>query len=463
MKVYDSLGRLKLNTAAMASAQPTSAQFSALSAHVEVVSARVVSVSAELASLIQIASAAATSADAHANTVSARVVSVSAELASLVQIASAAATSADAHANTVSARVVSVSAELASLIQIASAAATSADAHANTASAAATSADAHANTVSARVVSVSAELASLVQIASAAATSADAHANTVSARVVSVSAELASLVQIASAAATSADAHANAASAAATSVLNFVNGVSVKSVGGTSVKGLQSVVNALSNRISATAAGTASATSAELASVDARVNSVNTFLSGISARSLGNVSTHGVQSVVNALSSRIGPTQQYGVIDTAQGGSTLTNLTSATLLMSADGRYEVHAMFLISVTTSQPYGFGLNGFTNVSLFGGFWRAAFSVGVGGSVAIVTSQAVFAQIGPGAPGGGTSMFACTRGATANLMPVTFDGIITMGAAGNGNLIFMAGTSTGQHWEIVPGSYVKIIKLN
>ncbi len=74
------------------------------------------SISNELGSLVQIASAAATSADGHANTVSVRAVSISNELGSLVQIASAAATSADAHANTVSARVVSVSAELVSLL-----------------------------------------------------------------------------------------------------------------------------------------------------------------------------------------------------------------------------------------------------------------------------------------------------------------------------------------------------------
>lgn len=202
---------------------------------------------------VQVASAAATSADAHANA------------------ASAAATSADAHANTVSARVVSVSAELVSLVQITSAAATSADAHANAASAAATSVDAHVNTVSARVVSVSAELVSLVQIASAAATSADGHANTVSARAVSISAELASLVQIASAAATSADGHANTASAAATSVNARVNSVNValsaisaRSAGNVSTHGLQSVIDALSNRISGVTGGAGSVTSTEL-------------------------------------------------------------------------------------------------------------------------------------------------------------------------------------------------------
>src|SRR5262245_19511642 len=198
-----------------------------------------------------IVSADLASVDAHANAVSARVVSVSAELASLLASvehrlstridtasgsggggggsvtstevsAGDAAVSAQAASakNVVSARVVSVSAELASLVQIASAAATSADAHANTASAAATSADAHANTVSARVVSVSAELASLVQIASAAATSVNSRLDNVSAK-----------------------------SAA------------------TTVKGLQSVINQLSNRMSGITGGTGSVTSTELSAV----------------------------------------------------------------------------------------------------------------------------------------------------------------------------------------------------
>jgi hypothetical protein len=156
----------------------------------------------KLSANIQVASAAATSADGHANTVSARAVSISNELGSLLAsaslalethaaAASAAATSADGHANAVSIRAVSISNELGSLLASASTALAARD---NTISAAAAAADTHANTVSVRAVSISAELASLVQIASAAATSADGHANTVSVRVVSVSAELASLL-----------------------------------------------------------------------------------------------------------------------------------------------------------------------------------------------------------------------------------------------------------------------------
>jgi hypothetical protein len=98
----------------------------------------------------------------------------------------------------------------------------------------------------------------------------------------------------ASDAATSANVHANAASAAATSVLGLITGASVLSVGGsTSVKGgLQSVLNALSNRISAASVvNTASVTSAELLS--------------ISVLNSAGASIHGLQSVVNAISGRI--------------------------------------------------------------------------------------------------------------------------------------------------------------
>jgi hypothetical protein len=482
----------------------TSAEVQAVSAQaasaINVVSARVVSVSAELVSLVQIASAAATSADAHANTVSARVVSVSAELASLVQIASAAATSADAHANaasaaatsadahanTVSARVVSVSAELASLVQIASAAATSADAHANTASAAATSVNARVTSVNAFISGISARsvggvsthgLQSVVDALSnrisaggsgGSVTSAEVQAvsaqaasaiNVVSARVVSVSAELASLVQIASLAATSADAHANAASGAATSVLNFVQGVSVKSVGGTSVKGLQSVVNALSNRISAVVAGAASVTSAELASVDARVNSVNTFLSGISARSVGDISTHGVQSVVNALSAQIAALRgEQRVLAATFTCSILSAIGGLSLSVVANGVYEIRAKFMVSATTGQPYFMRWSA-PVMSNCGGFWLGALSVGVGGSVAAITAKMVFANFDQ--TQNNNTAFTCTRGATFNIMPVQMEGVFVVGGAG-GQFVFKVGTATGQLVAVFPGSFSRAIRL-
>jgi hypothetical protein len=118
--------------------------------------------------------------------------------------------------------------------------------------------------------------------------------NALSARISDVEAH----ASAASDAATSANLHANAASAAATSIWNHISATSVKSVGGTtSVKGgLQSVLNALSNRISAAStANTASVTSVELLSA----------VNNASARNSAGTSVHGLQSIVDALSGRI--------------------------------------------------------------------------------------------------------------------------------------------------------------
>jgi len=174
-----------------------------------------------------------------------------------------------------------------------------------------------------------------VNTASAAATSVGTLLGTLSDRFTSASAQLVSI-----------DTHAAAASAAATSVdarlnsvLTFLSGLSVLSAGGVSTHGLQSVLNALSNRISAAAGGGGSVTSAEVdtraqtasaaatsigtllgtlsdrftsasaqfTSIDGRVTSVNTFLGGLSVRTSvgGATSVKGLQSVLNALSTQI--------------------------------------------------------------------------------------------------------------------------------------------------------------
>lgn len=263
-------------------------------------------VGVQVTSPASIVSADLASVDAHANTVSARIVSVSAELVSLLASvehrlsaridtasgaggggsvtstevsAGDAAVSAQAASarNVVSQRVVSVSAELASLVQIASAAATSANNHASIASAAATSVDSRLNAVSANPIGQGGPyigLQTIINALSAWSSAIETSIETNSARMTSISAELASLVQVASAAATSADAHAAAASAAATSVLAGISAVSARSTGNVSTRGLQSVVDALSNRISAAGGGGGgSVTSTELSAVSAQAKS----------------------------------------------------------------------------------------------------------------------------------------------------------------------------------------------
>lgn len=278
---------------------------------------------------VQTASAAATSVDTRVNALS-QVVSIisnvlSNELsvrAASVQTASAAATSVDGRVNSVNAFVSGISARsvgnvsthgLQSVIDALS--------------------GVISNEISARGASI--------QTLSAAVTSVDTRVNTVS-NLVSV---LSDRVTSISAQIVSVDTHAGTASAAATSVdgrvnsvNTFVSGISARSVGNVSTHGFQSVIDALSSRISAVTGNSvtsaevqtasAAATSADAhaataslaatsadghaataslaaTSVDGRVNSVNTFISGISARSVGGISTHGFQSVIDALSSRI--------------------------------------------------------------------------------------------------------------------------------------------------------------
>ena len=115
--------------------------------------------------------------------------------------------------------------------------------------------------------------------------------------------------------------------------LSVLEAISAKSAGGTSVKGLQSIVNALSNRISGVAGGSGSVTSDEASAISAQAasainvvsNAVSvvsqavsvisqqvsiisqkvSVLEAVSAKSTGGTSVKGLQSIVNALSNRL--------------------------------------------------------------------------------------------------------------------------------------------------------------
>jgi hypothetical protein len=178
------------------------------------------------------------------------------------------------------------------------------------------------------------------------------------------------------------------------SVNTFISGVSSRSVGDVSTHGLQSVINALSNRISA-GGGTASVTSTELSavsaqaasaisvasaaatsadahanaasaaatSVDGRVNSVNTALSALSVRSVGDVSTHGLQSILNALSNRISAGGGTGSVTSAEvqtvsvksvGGTSVQGLQS--VMNALSGRISAVIAGATSVTSAEANG-----------------------------------------------------------------------------------------------------------
>ena len=103
--------------------------------------------------------------------------------------------------------------------------------------------------------------------------------------------------------------------------------VSATNVGGASVKGLQSVINALSNRISAIST---SVTSAELvqglsvvsAQAASAINVVSALIANVSARNTSALSVEGLQSVINALSNRI------SVVSSNSGGGTTLSVAT---------------------------------------------------------------------------------------------------------------------------------------
>ena len=363
----------------IASAAATSAD-----AHANTVSARAVSISAELASLVQIASAAATSADTHANTASAAATSVDARVASLSVVFAS-----------LSARSLATSTHgLQSIINALSN-------HASAASAAATSVgtvvtglnkflflqnEGLSDAVAGQPVVAATSLASAFNLANA---SIVTHRDVIGLVVggetgpgdptniqtfgvlteasdkwddltgqtggLTIGAKYyvgnengtLTLTPPANGARPVGIALTTEDMLIITALVDdwipFVSALSVRSVGNVSTHGLQSILNALSNRISAVVAGAASATSQEVSvlvqtasaaatSVNTRVNSVNAFLSALSAAS-GATSTHGLQSVINALSNQI--SIQAAVAQ--DGFNDLSNFISAGLV-SVDAR-----------------------------------------------------------------------------------------------------------------------------
>lgn len=327
--------------------------------------------------------------------------------------ASAAATSADAHAAT------------------ASAAATSADAHAAAASAAATSVDARVNTVSNLVSALTSALNSLSNVVSDSLSAGTAASNAVSAALVSVDAHAGA----ASAAATSADAHAAAASAAATSILAGISAVSAKQSGGTSVRGLQSIVNALSDRLSGVVGGTGSVTSTEVSAGDAATSATAAqALSVLSAMTLGTL--HVVQD-----------NQTFAA-------NALSDISGMSAVVSAGVTYELDAKLLINKGTLSGTLAGLTFPAMTFIRGGIdMYVSLAAAAGGA-----NKGWVAFDGDSASG---SNIVSAASATATSSWALYWAVLKASATGTVQLKLGTGLSLTAA-TILPGSYLKMLKL-
>lgn len=349
------------------------------------------------------------------------------DVVSTIGVASALATTADSHAGT------------------ASAAATSADAHAAAASAAATSVDARVNTVSNLVSALTSAHNALSNIVSDSLSIGDVASNLLSNE---ISARAAS-IQTLSAAVTSVDTHAAAASAAATSVdgrvnsvNTFLSGISALSAGGVSTHGLQSVINALSNRISAVVGGTGSVTSTEVSAGDAAVSA-----QAASALSAKLVLGHVIGSSP--------PTRILSAIATVEG-TTLTVVSGLSVTVSAGVTYKMELVAFVNRVTTQVTGFGLK----------FPPLVGDVQGGGI--FQTWSSLVQSVGAGGAGmqpwradaSGSILVSVSTGGTASTV-VLARGILVVSTGGEVALLAKASVSPS-HCLVQPGSYLELKRL-
>lgn len=333
-------------------------------------------------------------------------------------------------------------------ISIASAAATSADAHAATASAAATSADGHANTVSAAV-------------------------ETLSAKVVSISAQLVSLevhASAASAAATSVDGRVNTLSQAHSVLSNVVSAVqsavsNVSCVSGAgSATGLQNVVQALSVRIAAAGGGSATPTSASYLSLQSTVSHLASIVSLVSAVSSGGSAT-GLQAVVNALSNRISAipggasTPTIGHVSAVQviSSTTLITVSGLSISVSAGGMYMLDAHVLFNIPAAGAViKWGLNYPGMVETRGRIYMPyALSAGGGANLPAFAHWA-------GSDSASGSLIMSRSAGTYTTPVAMYDGVFNVSTTGTVHILGAASTGAGAI-SVLPASFIRVLKLN
>jgi hypothetical protein len=245
-----------------------------------------------------------------------------------------------------------------SVVNVLSAKISDVEAHASAASAAATSVDARVNTVSNLVSVISQQVSLLSQLHSTLSVNVQAVSNAVSNEI----SNRISHVNVVSQAVSVLSQQVSLLSQAHSVLSTLVAAVSARTTAGASVKGLQSAVNALSSRLSGVAGG---------------------FVA--SARTTAGTSVQGSQSVINALSARISQAGGGGggsvtstelsaglanITNLTQyrfrgasitvSAATLTDIPSMSVSLAAGGVYEIRGDIVFEVLTSGGMAFGFS-------------------------------------------------------------------------------------------------------
>jgi hypothetical protein len=374
-------------------------------------------------------------------------------------------------------------AALSNRISVASAVASAADVHASVASLAVTSVDGRVNSVNAFISGISARSAGASTHGLQSVVNALSHTISALSQAVSVAdAALSNRISIASAVASAADVHASVASLAVTSVdgrVNSVNaflsGISALSAGGVSTHGLQSVINALSNRISATAGGTGSVTSTELSAVSAQAASALSAALNVSVKSVGGTSVKGLQSVVNALSDRVSViTPQFATVSNPAGytvaATNLTTVSGLSVSISPGASYQLYAhLMYVVLSAAQPTGFGF--ITDAAAIAvAYGRAMGDVSLvvsAGGDALSTTRGLLHFWNQAHFGGTTAIFSVNPGTASPVVHgVIIEGVVACSAtmSANQRIHIAARASSGATGGVIvtAGSYIRILRI-
>jgi archaellum component FlaC len=229
---------------------------------------------------------------------------------------------------------------------------------------------------------------------------------------------------------------------------------------GTSVKGLQSVINRISNTFSnAFSAGSI---------LSGTVTSISNAMANVSTRSIeagasATASVKGLQSVINQISATIsnihGQTRLITTTIAASVGTVLTGIEGLTVSVSAAGYYEYRAKLNVGISAANTFKIGLT-------FPGMINGA-AAGIIQGIGSVGASAWQSTIGNvqimsfDEDGSGSILLSCVKG-VASTSPVHIDGNFAVCTAGVIYPMYAASVSTS-NVKIQPGSHVRLFKLN
>jgi hypothetical protein len=422
----------------------TSDELSAVSSQISLTNSALGSVDARVTSVGQVVSLIS---DRLSNEISARAASI--------QTLSNAVTSVDTRVNAVSqglcvlSNVVSneISARAAS-IQTLSDAVTSVEVHASAASAAATSVNNRVNSILSNEISVVEEaISTTLSNVNSAVTNVSANSAAGSAT------GLQNVINLLSNKISQVVAGGGLTSSQVSDMIGSVNGAnysvrafSALGTAGTSVKGLQSVINQISNTFS------------------------NAFSAGstISCRSIeaggsATASTKGIQAVINTISNALslmhGQTRLITTTIAASVPTALAAINGLTVSVSAGGYYEYRCKLNVGISAANAFKIGIT-------FPGMINGA-AAGIIQGIGSVGASAWQSTIGNvqimsfDEDGSGSVLLSCVKG-VASTSPVHIDANFAVCTAGVIFPMYAASVSTS-NVKIQPGSHVRIFKLN